>query len=131
MGAPDVLGTLHAKGLTLLAEGDKLLVSPSARITDEIRATIRANKAALLEALSQSETDRGVQGAIVVSSASVVRLRLTLQHDDGTRAEAILAIPKARYDGMRILEVFERHRMAGTTRVIGMSEIGETLESGH
>jgi hypothetical protein len=60
---------------------------------------------------------------------SVIRLRLTLQQDDGERVEAILAIPTARYDGMRVLELFEQHRMAGTTRVISVLELDECPET--
>lgn len=51
MGAPDLLQALQAKGLILQADGDRLLVTPTERITEEIRATIRANKVALLAAL--------------------------------------------------------------------------------
>jgi len=56
------------------------------------------------------------------SSGAVVRLRLLLEAEDGRRCEALLAIPRARYDGSRVLELFEQYRMAGTTRVVGVSE---------
>jgi hypothetical protein len=38
-------------------------------------------------------------------------------------ASAILEIPKASYDGVRVLELFEQHRMAGTTKVVQLHEL--------
>jgi len=128
MGAPDLLQALRTEGLNVQVDGERLLVSPAERITEEIRAMIRTNKAALLEALSRSEIYSSVQESIAVSTAPVVHLRLMLQQDDGTRIEAILAIPEARYDGMRVLELLERHRMAGTTRVISVVEHEDVRE---
>lgn len=52
----------------------------------------------------------------------VVRLRLLLEEEDGRRFVGILAIPRERYDGLRVLELFERHRLAGSTRVVEIRE---------
>jgi hypothetical protein len=41
--------------------------------------------------------------------------------EDGS--SAILKIPKARYDGVPVLELFEQHRMAGTTKVVQLHEL--------
>jgi hypothetical protein len=54
----------------------------------------------------------------------VVRLRLLLEDEDGRRHEAVLFIPNERYDGVRVLELFEQHRMAGTTRVVNVTDAG-------
>lgn len=44
--------------------------------------------------------------------------------EDGRRYEAILAaVPRARYDALRVFEEFERHFADKTTRVVSMSEI--------
>jgi hypothetical protein len=50
-------------------------------------------------------------------------VRLLLHFEDGT--EATLAIPKDRYNGVHVLEMFELHRMAGTTRVIAIRQADE------
>ncbi len=52
----------------------------------------------------------------------MVRLRLLLEEEDGRRFVGILAIPRERYDGLRVLELFERHRLAGSTRVVEIRE---------
>jgi hypothetical protein len=57
MGALDLLQTLRARGLNLIADGDGILVSPAELISDEARALIRQNKAALLAALAQASID--------------------------------------------------------------------------
>jgi uncharacterized membrane protein len=43
---------LAAAGIRLRAQGEKLLAEPREALTDELRAAIRANKPALLAALS-------------------------------------------------------------------------------
>ena len=48
MGAPDVLRSLQNLGLTLTADGERLLVGPSECITDNARSLIREHKAELL-----------------------------------------------------------------------------------
>jgi hypothetical protein len=109
-----------------------LAVSPSGTIKatgNELAVTrwlpiLRENKPALVEVFTQASNEPRSAPSV----APVVQLRLILQQDDGTRAEAILAIPKARDDGMRVLELFEQHRMAGTTRVISVLELDECPE---
>lgn len=51
MGVPDLLHALRVQGFKLWADGDRLLVAPKERITDETRALIREHKAELLAAL--------------------------------------------------------------------------------
>lgn len=55
MGAPDLLHALQGQGLRVWAEGERLLVAPKARITDEARRLIREHKAELLAALAEPE----------------------------------------------------------------------------
>jgi hypothetical protein len=115
------------------ADGVMLAVSPSGTIKatgNELAVTrwlpiLRENKPALVEVFTQASNEPRSAPSV----APVVQLRLILQQDDGTRAEAILAIPKARDDGMRVLELFEQHRMAGTTRVISVLELDECPET--
>lgn len=56
MTAADLLHRVSAAGVRLSIEAGRIVASPRAAITDELRALIRANKAALLEALSATET---------------------------------------------------------------------------
>lgn len=55
MGAPDVLRLIRESGLTLTTDGDRLIVIPSDRVTDDLRTLIRNNKSGVLDALA-SET---------------------------------------------------------------------------
>jgi hypothetical protein len=52
MGAQDLLQHLRGAGLSLAVDGDRLTVTPRERLTDDMRETIRANKAVLLQALA-------------------------------------------------------------------------------
>lgn len=54
MGAADLLKHLGDAGLKLTADGNRLIVSPTERLTDGLMASIRAHKAVLLAALSAS-----------------------------------------------------------------------------
>ncbi len=49
--AAHLLADLRAAGFSLVAEGDRLLVSPASRLTDELRRTIREHKPDLLACL--------------------------------------------------------------------------------
>jgi len=55
MQAQDLLQQLHQRGFRLWADGDRLLVEPGARLTDETRALIRAHKKQLWEFLTHQQ----------------------------------------------------------------------------
>lgn len=55
MGASAVLHLIRESGLTLTTDGDRLIVTPSDRLTDDLRTLIRNNKPGVLDAL-ESET---------------------------------------------------------------------------
>jgi len=108
------------------ADGVTLTLSPAGTIkargngeaVNRWLSILREYKPALVAALMQAADD----SCSTVSAVPVVRLRLVLKAEDGSRSEAVLAIPKARYDGLRVLELFERHRMAGSTRIVSVRE---------
>ena len=52
MGAPDVLQHLHAAGLHLALSDGKIIVTPRAKLTDDLRQTIKDNRDKLLQALT-------------------------------------------------------------------------------
>lgn len=52
MGARELLADLAGAGFTIEADGDRLLVRPAVKLTDELRATLRAAKPELLALLS-------------------------------------------------------------------------------
>ena len=52
MGAADVLQHLHAAGLHLALSGDKIMVTPSVALTDDLRKTIKDNRDKLLQVLA-------------------------------------------------------------------------------
>lgn len=47
-----VLDTLRASGLTVTADGDRLIVAPSSAITPQLRQIIRDHKTEILDALA-------------------------------------------------------------------------------
>ena len=54
MGTPDLLEHLHAAGLHLALSDDKIIVTPRAKLTDELRQQIKANRDALVLALART-----------------------------------------------------------------------------
>lgn len=52
MGARDLLADLNGAGLTVTAEGDRLVIRPASKLTDDMRAALRAAKPALLRLLA-------------------------------------------------------------------------------
>lgn len=48
----DLLRHIHDAGLSIRAEGDRLVVSPRERLTDELREAIRTHKSELTAALN-------------------------------------------------------------------------------
>lgn len=51
MGARELLAELAGAGLTVAVDGDRLLVKPASKLTDDVRASLRAAKAEVLAAL--------------------------------------------------------------------------------
>ncbi|MGB8437185.1 MAG: hypothetical protein WCE38_23310, partial [Burkholderiales bacterium] len=80
-----------------------LLVNHKPRLLAELARGISGGRARIGDATRKAEkSDAAAQGAHRVSVGAVVQLRLILQQDDGLRIETILAIPKDRYDGIRV-----------------------------
>ena len=52
MGARDLLAELAGLGVTVTGDGDRLLIRPASKLTDELRAALRAHKAELLATAS-------------------------------------------------------------------------------
>lgn len=48
MGARDLLAELAGAGVTVRLDGERLIVSPREMLTDDLRATLKINKAALI-----------------------------------------------------------------------------------
>lgn len=94
MGTPDVLHLIRESGLTLTADGDRLIVTPSDRLTDDLRTLIRDNKPGVFNAL-ESET------------AELTRLvRVCGEHYDFTEAEHAEALAIALADPTDALTCF-------------------------
>ena len=69
-GCPDLLEHLRAVGLTITAGRRYLTVTPATCLTEDLRSTIRENKAALLAALAPAPVSRPAQ----LTGASAVKL---------------------------------------------------------
>jgi len=119
MGAPDILTQLRAQGLSLTAEGGGTIrAEPRTALTDEARALIRDHKPALLTLLA-IEARR--QRVIALLQADPERRMAVITDIDSEpdhvivtvgirdQATADLAIPRSRYDGIRVLELIQLH----------------------
>jgi len=58
-----------------------------------------------------------------VSATERLRFRLDWADSDGRIWEATLMIPRARYDGLRMLRLFQLRRRHGQTRVLKIEQI--------
>lgn len=70
MGARDLLAELAGAGVTVRLDGERLIVSPREMLTDDLRATLKTNKAALIAEL---------QGGVGIPTGPVPG---SPQHDD-------------------------------------------------
>lgn len=88
MNATTLLHTLRGMGLSLRAEGDKLLVFPKDAITDQTRALIRNHKTELLAQLAANDpasvvdVDGRIQAACAGLPITPERLRGFLSSED-------------------------------------------------
>jgi hypothetical protein len=57
MGARDLLAELADLGVTVTVDGNRLVIRPASRLTDELRASLRAHKAELLTAATAPRDD--------------------------------------------------------------------------
>jgi hypothetical protein len=64
MGARELLDDLAAAGLTVTADGDRLVIRPAAKLTDTARAVLRALKPEVLALLAQKQ-DRDAHACLV------------------------------------------------------------------
>lgn len=55
MGARDLLASLAGAGVSVTAEGDRLLIRPASRLTDDQRAALRLAKPELLALLAEGQ----------------------------------------------------------------------------
>ena len=130
MGAPDLLHALQDQGLSLWAEGERLLVGPKARITDETRRFIREHKAELLQALSADslpDTSTEARRQRVLSLlAAHPETRYAVVTDLKSDPDAVLVsfairgqatceltISREKWDGVLFLELLEKHCATG------------------
>ena len=115
MGAPDLLRTLEARGVRLLADGGHLVVTPKGSITDDEREQLRAAKPELLPFLTRR------QRAVEMLNADPGLRRAAVFDCDAPGPEVIVAIalrepcitfemriPRDRYDPFAILEALSR-----------------------
>lgn len=99
----DILNTLSAHGLHAYTEGERILVEPSERITDAVRALIRAHRAELYAALCPPRP-RGLSGlrrAHLIERSNGSRFWFVASR--GTPSDAILAHVRATIDANAIL----------------------------
>ena len=61
MTTADILARVQAAGIRLRVDGEQLLASPRARLTDELRALIRMHRGELLQALNRSSLENRIR----------------------------------------------------------------------
>jgi len=129
-----LLDTLRSAGLTVRADGERLAVSPRELLTDELRRLVREHKREILEALAaQAQVDDDALARLYAElfEGHEARALVTLEVGQVRRAMAcgavpadtarsavllayraiggercIVAIPRARYDGIAVLGAF-------------------------
>lgn len=62
MSCADLIRNLAQAGLRLTADGERLIVTPAARLTDELRALIREQKGELMRSLASPAETSAVAG---------------------------------------------------------------------
>ena len=78
------LQTLLDTGLTLRADGERLIVSPASLLDDTLRNLIRANKVELLAAARDAET-------VAADLIAAIRTCCAVRGDDDRNRDALLA----------------------------------------
>ena len=74
MGARELLQDLAAAGFSVEANADKLLIRPASKLTDELRAAVRAAKPDLMALLTDASTSSQRCDEVPVKSADARRL---------------------------------------------------------
>lgn len=142
MGARELLGELAGAGLTIRADGDQLVIKPVSKLTDDMRAALRAAKPELMVLLtsaapvrrfrlSKADADRCHEGGwndaeIATFTARHVRL---LAHgltdgDANDLAERLTLRDRDRDDDERRLCVECAHYRGGRCRQSARSGVG-------
>jgi TubC N-terminal docking domain len=70
MSIESLLAGLVERGIRLIPDGDRLVVEPASKLSDDDRRAIRAHKAALLTLLSQPKIDNDSVGPAWVASSA-------------------------------------------------------------
>jgi hypothetical protein len=122
MGASDLIGRLALAGVKLWVDGANLCAEPAAALTDDLRTLIRANKAAILEALTPVERGQDLRRQKVLRklAAEPDKQRVAI-FDPNCAPDAVICtvairgvgtfemqIPKDRYDPFLVLDVLSR-----------------------
>jgi hypothetical protein len=82
-------------------------------------ACVRHNARAAGESLAQAGNEPVHEPPRRPETHPAVRLLLSMENGSAP----ILEIPKVSYDGVGVLELFEKHRMAGSTKVTRVEEM--------
>ena len=119
MVASELIGRLALAGVKLSADGANLVAEPRAALTDELRALIRAHKAAILEALAPIERGREDRRRRVLAKLAAQPERRAAIFDD--RGDPVICtvairevgtfemrIPRSLYDPWLILDALQR-----------------------
>jgi len=95
MGAHDLLVELGCAGLTATADGDRLVIRPASRLTDDIRSAVRKAKTELLALLIGGVTEpvhsRQACGELDAALAVAINRACDVRGDDDANRAALLA----------------------------------------
>lgn len=133
MSPAEILDRVHGAGVRLRAEGESIIASPKEAVTAEVIELVRQNKPALLAALARPAThvtdvtllaDDGRERrrqVVLKMLADNPRAPRAVYCDDDTTDPVIVTvavrgkgslevlIPKAKYDGINLLELADKH----------------------
>lgn len=86
MGAHDLLAKLAAAGVTVIADGDRLVIRPASRLTDDHRSALRAAKTELLALLGDPTRSHTGMAADAAPDVAPVARPHRLSPEDADRA---------------------------------------------
>ncbi|RQW83466.1 MAG: hypothetical protein EHM62_02020 [Methylococcus sp.] len=122
MDASEAISQLHQAGFTLAANGDRLSVSPSDRLTDSLRQLIRDHKPDILAALRSPGAilDAGQAGNDIEPANDRVTVHVPeLTLSTGQKISCDMTVPRANLERLRAVVRFQLKDGQGGGSVLG------------
>lgn len=101
MGARDLLARLADAGVTVAADSGRLLIRPASKLTDDLRAELRATKPAVLALLTARRDQPPFSGVFLSAPGDPPARKLQPETDEAARKERPDTGEAARFEARR------------------------------